>query len=76
MVQVEVSTGTSEGKLFQQVVVALADFYLVLLFCSVLVTAGSIRWYLQPIQVTQVVQLLLHPYVSSQEGMLRLPVQL
>ena len=36
----------------------LTDFSLVLNFASVLATTGSIRWYLQPIQVAQVVQLL------------------
>ena len=38
--------------------VSLTDFCLVLYFASILFTTGSMRQYLQPIQVAQVVQLL------------------
>lgn len=39
-----------------------------LLFASAVVPAGSIRWYLQPIQVA-------YPYMLSQENLLGLPAQ-
>ena len=54
----------------------LTDSSLVLCSASVLVTTGSMRWYLLSNQVAQVVQLLqAHPYVRSQEGLLCLPAQ-